>query len=172
MAISRKKAILRPFDAPPASGYLPSSSFVEAGDVVLLLPDGRANPFAISAIKWIAYVRDFNLDDPETPERLGRRAFPARPRGDGLWLKLGFRDGEELEGLAAFDAGFLDTLIEDRGLFLTPPDGRSNTQRLFVPRAALVTVGVLGVVSAPSRRAAAERARAAVEIVQTGLFDL
>jgi hypothetical protein len=35
-------------------------------------------------------------------------------------------------------------LAEDGGVTVTPPDGRSNTQKLFVPRAALAGVEVLG----------------------------
>jgi len=38
-------------------------------------------------------------------------------------------DGEELEGLAANDR----SLLEGSGLLLTPPDTRSNTQRIYVP---------------------------------------
>jgi hypothetical protein len=38
------------------------------------------------------------------------------------------------------------------GLFLTPPDTRSNTQRLFVPRAALTELQLLAVITTPSRR--------------------
>jgi hypothetical protein len=84
--------------------------------------------------------------------------FPARPRGDGIWLKLTFRDDELLEGLTTLDLAFADTLLDDHGLFLTPPDPRSNTLRLFVPRLALHSIEVLGFVTAPSLRLAAQRA--------------
>jgi hypothetical protein len=65
-----------------------------------------------------------------------------------------FRTGDLLEGLAPTDRSLLDALVEDAGLFLTPPDTRSNTQRLYVPRAALSEVQLLAVVTTPSRRQA------------------
>ncbi len=104
------------------------------------------------------------------PERIGRKAFPARPRGDGLWLKLTFRDEDELEGLANFDIGFADSLVEDHGLFLSLPDARSNTQRVFVPRTALRSLEALGVVTAPSRRLGAKLPRQPAADAQAKLF--
>jgi hypothetical protein len=37
-------------------------------------------------------------------------------------------DGDELEGLAANDR----SLVDGAGLLLTPPDMRSNTQRIYI----------------------------------------
>jgi hypothetical protein len=121
--------------------------------------DGRAKPLDFKDIKTICYVRDFNVDDPADPERLGRRAFPARPRGEGLWLRLGFLDGDSLEGLSSFDMAFVDSLLVERGLFLTPPDARANAQRVFVPRSALASLEVLGYITTPSRRVTARPAK-------------
>lgn len=166
MAASQKKVVVRRFGDSLDWGYLPSSGFVSGDALTLLDPAGRAKSIAIKEIKAIAYVRDFNLDDATDPERIGRRTFLGRPRGDGLWLRLTFRDNDALEGLASFDLGFIDTLLEDRGLFVSPPDGRSNTQRLFVPRSALSAVELLGMVTAPSKRAA----KKAIEDLQSGLL--
>lgn len=132
--------------------------------------DGRVTTQSVNDIKTIAYVRDFNLDDRVHPERMGRKTFPARPRGDGLWLKLTFRDDDELEGLAKFDIGFADSLMEDHGLFLAIPDARSNTQRVFVPRSALRSLEALGVVTAPSRRLGAKPPHPPAAEAQTKLF--
>jgi len=132
--------------------------------------DGRITSQSVNDIKTIAYVRDFNLDDRVNPERMGRKAFPARPRGDGLWLKLTFRDEDELEGLANFDTGFADSLVEDHGLFLSLPDARSNTQRVFVPRTALRTLEALAVVTAPSRRLGARATHQTAADAQAKLF--
>ena len=170
MAPAQKKVILRTFSNEPAWGYLPQGGFLHDGEINLMAVDGRITPFPIKTLKRIAYVRDFNLDDKVDPERIGRMSFPARPRGDGLWLKLTFRDDEVLEGLAAFDLAFTDSLLDDRGLFLTPPDLRSNTQRLFVPRLALKSIEVLGFVTAPSKRLAARSKARATPDTQTKLF--
>ena len=57
-------------------------------------------------------------------------------------------DGDELEGLAANDR----TLLDGSGLLLTPPDTRSNTQRIYVPRQAIQTLEVVSLIGAPSRK--------------------
>jgi hypothetical protein len=141
--------------------------------------DGRVNPIAFNEIQLISYVRDFNLDDPVDPERLGRRSFVSRPRAEGLWVRLGFQDDSSLEGLMPFDLGFLATVLDDQGIFLTPPEGRSNVLRVFVPRSALKSLEVLGWVSAPSKRSMNEIATSASKKVklaatmadQPGLFE-
>jgi hypothetical protein len=56
-------------------------------------------------------------------------------------------DGEELEGLAANDR----SLIEGAGLLLTPPDTRSNTQRIYIPRQAIQTLEVVSLIGAGGR---------------------
>jgi hypothetical protein len=63
-------------------------------------------------------------------------------------------DGEELEGLAANDR----SLIEGAGLLLTPPDTRSNTQRIYVPRQAIQTLEAVSLIGAAgSKRSGAAR---------------
>jgi hypothetical protein len=173
MAPSQKKVVLRSLSNELAWGYLPPGGFLHDDHLTLMEPDGRLTPFPLKTLKRIAYVRDFNLDDKLDPERIGRRTFPARPRGDGIWLRLTFRDDEILEGLTTLDLAFADTLLDDRGLFLTPPDPRSNTLRLFVPRPALQSIEVLGFVTAPSRRLALQpKSKASVTSdTQPSLFD-
>jgi len=170
MAAAQKKVILRTFGGDLMWGYLPQGGFLHSGGIALMGIDGRITSQPLNDIKTIAYVRDFNLDDRVNPERIGRKAFPARPRGDGLWLKLTFRDEDELEGLANFDIGFADSLVEDHGLFLSLPDARSNTQRVFVPRTALRSLEALGVVTAPSRRLGAKLPRQPAADAQAKLF--
>jgi len=160
MAGSQKKVIVRSFNTPAVSGYMPAYGFLESNVIALMDTAGRAILFPINEIKWIAYVRDFNTSDLEDPERIGRRTFPARPRAEGLWLHMTFRDGEVLQGLAPLDLTFLDGIVTDHGLMVTPPDLRSNTQRIYVPRPALAALDLLGVVtSAASRKAAPKPAR-------------
>ena len=163
MAIAQKKTVVRQFDGSITWGYLPQGSFVTGETVEVLDPAGRVLPLLLSQIKTIAYVKDFNLDNRTDPEQIGRRSFLSRPRADGLWLKLQFRDKDVLEGLANFDLGFIDSLLEDRGVAISPPDARSNTQRLFVPRAALVSVEVLGFIGAQSKQKTVERATATIQ---------
>lgn len=172
MATAHKKVVVRQFGAGPSWGYLPFSGFVQGADVLLLLPDGKTKSIPLNTIKLIAYVRDFNLDDAAEPERLSRRVFQGRPRGEGLWLRLTFLDDDQLEGLADFDLASLDQLLEDRGVLLTPPDGRGNTQKVFVPRSAMQRLDVLATITSPTRRAAAaEKARQDLAALQPELFE-
>jgi hypothetical protein len=169
MASAQKKVIVRGADGILDWGYLPQNGFLRDGLVHLMTVAGKVKPLPVNNIQSIAYVRDFNLDDRDEPERLGRRTFVARPRGKGLWLKLSFNALEPLEGLAEFGLGLMDSLLADQGLFLTPPDTRGNTQRIFIPRVALRTVEVLGYVTSPSRRIF-RSTRAKPDVAQTELF--
>jgi hypothetical protein len=152
MSSAHKKVIARRLTGETVPGYLPLSGFVQNGMVPLLDLSGRVIPLALREIKHIAYVRDFNLGDLSNPERLTRRTFLARPRTEGLWLRMTFRTGDLLEGLAPTDVALLDDLIHDAGVFITPPDTRSNTQRLFVPREAIAELQLVAVITSPSRR--------------------
>ncbi len=62
-----------------------------------------------------------------------RKTFLSRPKLDGLWVRLRFRDEDVMEGIVAND--LLDLL--DKGVQLTPPDLHGNTLRIFIPRSAL-----------------------------------
>ena len=115
-------------------------------------PSGRINSIDINDIKHIAYVKDFNLADSIDPERIGRRSFLGRPRGEGLWVRLTFRDADTLEGLTDTGLPLLDGLLQDAGLFLALPEARSNTQRLFVPRSAITGLEILGAVTTTVRK--------------------
>ena len=52
-----------------------------------------------------------------------------------------------MEGLAANDR----SLVEGAGLLLTPPDTRSNTQRIYVPRQAIQSLEVVSLIGAAGR---------------------
>jgi hypothetical protein len=152
MSSAHKKVIVRRFTSETLPGYLPLSGFVRNRSIDLLDLSGRVIPLAINDIKHICYVRDYNLNDTANPERLTRRTFLAKPRTEGLWLRLTFRSGDLLEGLAPIDITLTDDLIQDAGLQLTPPDVRSNTQRIFVPRTSITELQLLAVITSPSRR--------------------
>ena len=165
---SRKKVIVRRLTGETVPGYLPLSGFLRNRStepaIDLLDLSGHVISIFIKDIKHICYVRDFNLNDTATPERLTRRTFLARPRSEGLWLRLTFRalpstaasaaasPPDQLEGLAPIDASLLDDLVGDAGLQLTPPDVRSNTQRVYVPRAAIADLQLIAVITTPSRK--------------------
>jgi hypothetical protein len=152
MSSAHKKVIVRRFTGETLPGYLPMASFVRNQTIDLLDLSGRVISFPLNDIKHICYVREFNLNDTANPERLVRRTFLAKPRSEGLWLRMTFRSGDILEGLAPIDITLAEDLINDTGLHLTPPDARSNTQRIFVPRTSLTELQLIAVITSPSRR--------------------
>jgi hypothetical protein len=152
MSSAHKKVIVRRFTGETLPGYLPLTAFVRNAKLDLLDLSGRVISLLLNDIKHVCYVRDFNLHDTVSPERLARRTFLARPRTEGLWLRMTFRGGDVLEGLAPTDIALLDDVLNDAGLHLTPPDTRSNTQRIFVPRTSLTELQLLAVITTPSRR--------------------
>lgn len=172
---SRKKVLVRRFTGDVLPGYLPPNGFLHSGSLDLLDLSGRILPLPLADVKFVSFVRDFNLSDTRDPERLTRRTFLARPRQEGLWVRLMFTSGDLLEGLAPIDLTLLDALAEDNGLFLTPPDTRSNTQRLYVPRAAIAELHLLAVITSPSKRPTADKpadAKSAKDSLQDELFHL
>ncbi len=163
---SQKKVIVRQFDGALLWGYLPAAGILSANSVQLLDTAGRVQPVALKLIKSIAYVRDFNTNDATDPERLGRRTFLSRPRGEGLWLKLEFSDKDVIEGLAQFDPAFLDRLVEDRCVSISLPDPKSNCYQLLVPRSALAHAACLGLAGQAPKR----KARGNLDVLQPELF--
>ena len=74
----------------------------------------------------------------------------------GIWVRFAFRDGDWLEGVAPNDL----LRFEPGGFQAVPPDPTFHNQRIFVPRAAVSTVQVLGVIGSPLRRRVKEPAKA------------
>lgn len=148
MSISRKKAIFRKLSRDWVAGYLPLAGFVRDARVEMLDLDGKVLALAVEDLKWICYVRDFNSGELNNPERLVRKTFAGRPRGEGLFVRARLKDGDLLEGLAANDA----SLVGSDGVFLTPPDLRSNTQRIWIPKSSLEEMEVIAVIGAAKRK--------------------
>jgi hypothetical protein len=169
MSSAHKKVIVRRFTGETLPGYLPLTAFVRNRTVDLLDLGGRVISLAINDIKHICYVRDFNLQDTANPERLFRRTFLSKPRTEGLWLRMTFRSGDLLEGLAPIDITLSDDLIQDTGFHLTPPDTRSNAQRIFIPRTSITELQLLAVITTPTRRKPLPAA--SVPSLQEDLFD-
>jgi len=149
MASGRKKAIFRKLSRDWLAGYVPSADFLHAGTVEMLDLEGKVVALAAEDLKWICYVRDFNSGELNNPERLARRTFAGRPRGEGLFIRVRLSDGDLVEGLAANDA----SLVASEGVFLTPPDLRSNTQRIWIPRTAVEELEVIAVIGKKPRPA-------------------
>jgi hypothetical protein len=139
-----KKAIIRRFDREPLAGYVNPISFLQPAGVELLFPDGNVQTVPYYDIKSIAFVREFDQGGGD------RVTFQTRPKMEGLWVRLQFRDGDVLEGVMPNNL----LQIEHYGFSIVPPDSATNQQRIFVPRGSLKLVEVLGVVGSPLKRKA------------------
>lgn len=148
MAQLRKPVIVRKFSRDWVPGYADAGFGGDPAHLEILDPNGKVVTIAWDAVKWVCFVRDLASSDPANPERLLQKRFTVRPRTAGLWLRLKLTDGDELEGLAANDR----SLINGAGLMLIPPDMRSNTQRIFVPRRAIESLEVVSLIGAATHR--------------------
>jgi hypothetical protein len=158
-ASTAKKVLIRRFDREPLTGFVNAQTYLQPQGVELLTPGGALFVVPYSEIKVVCFVRDFDSVEP-TQER---KIFSNRPKTDGLWVRMQLRDGEVLDGILPNDL----LQFTPEGFTVTPPDAYSNNQKLFVPRAALTQVNVLGVVGSPLTR---RKPKPAPE-GQIGLFE-
>lgn len=142
-ASSHKKVVLRTLEHQDIRGYLNPSQLGQGETLDLLTPDGEHQQIPLKLVKAIYFVREFSDDfEPD------RKAFISRPKLDGLWVRMKFRDNDTMEGVVAND--LLELL--DRGVQITPPDLHAQTVRIFIPRTALLELSVLGVVGIARRK--------------------
>lgn len=135
-------------------GYLNPGKLGSSEALDLLTQEGEQRSIELAEVRSIYFVREFAPDyEPE------RKAFLSRPKLDGLWVRLKFRDEDTIEGVVPND---LLSLL-DRGVQITPPDLHGTTLKIFIPRTALTEMTVLGVVGIARRKPAAP--------AQPGLFN-
>jgi hypothetical protein len=137
-------------DRDSVSGYVSPANFVHEGKLEVLNTSGTVIAIDLREIKGVYFVREFG-----DSESLTRKTFTSRPRSEGLWVRLRFKDSEVLEGLMPADL----TQNTSEGFLVNPPDQRSNTQRIFVPRTALESLTVLAVIGATRRKRPAQDQR-------------
>jgi len=143
MPSTHKKVIVRKMDRDSVNGYV-GGRFLVDGKLEILNTSGNMIQIDLKDVKGVYFVREWGDVD------LARKTFTTRPRTEGLWVRLTFRDNEQLEGTMPNNLAN----AQPEGFLINPPDSRSNTQRIFVPRSALTELAVLGVVGTPQKRRA------------------
>jgi len=143
MPSTHKKVIVQKSDRDSVSGYVAPANFVANGKLELLNTTGNVVGIDLREIKAVYFVREFS-----DAEVMSRKTFTARPRTEGLWVRLKFKDNDMIEGLMSGDLA----QNPEEGFLINPPDLRSNTQRIFVPRSSLASLTVLAVIGAARRR--------------------
>jgi len=157
MPSTHKKVIVRKTDRDTLNGYVTPANFVNDGKLEVLNTAGNVVGIDLKDIKGVYFVREF-----ADSESLTRKTFTSRPRSEGLWVRLKFKDGEILEGMMPNDL----TQALPEGYLVNPSDLRSNTQRIFVPRTALASLNVLAVIGGAQRR----RRAAGEDVRQVPMF--
>jgi hypothetical protein len=142
MPSTHNKVIVRKNDRDSVSGFVAPANFVVDGKLELLNTSGNVVSIDLRDIKAVFFVREFSDADP-----LLRKTFTTRPRTEGLWVRLKFKDNDMIEGILPNDL----TQNPAEGFLMNPPDLRSNTQRIFVPREALTSLTVLAVIGSTNR---------------------
>jgi hypothetical protein len=140
---TNKRVLIARFDRETLRGFVQTPGGFDSEAIELLTPEGSVVRVPFHETKAVCFVKDF--ESGETWRE--HRSFAARPKSSGLWLRLRFRDGDSLEGMLANNL----LVVEPGGFSIVPPDPTFQNQRIFVPRAALTEVQVLGVIGSPLR---------------------
>lgn len=153
---TNKKVIVWRFEREALSGFVNPQTYLLPEGIELLSPEGNVTLVPYGEIKLVSFVREFQ----ESDARREMRQFTTRPKMDGLWLRMRFRDGDAMDGLLANNLLQLDSY----GFTVVPPDPGFQNQRVFVPRPALSEVQVLGVVGSPLRKRRKPAAKEQIEM--------
>jgi len=140
---TNKKVLVSRFDREALSGFVNPQTYLQPTGLELLSQAGTVLVVPFGEIKSVCFVRDFQIG--EAGKEL--RQFGTRPKMEGLWVRMQFRDGDIMDGMLQNDLLQLDTY----GFSVIPPDPGFQNQRVFVPKAALANVQVLGVIGSPLR---------------------
>src|SRR5512142_3301565 len=142
MPSTHKKVVVRKMDRDSINGFV-GASFVVDGKLEMMNTAGNVVLIPLADVKGVFFVREFG-----DSESLIRKTFTTRPRSEGLWVRLKFRDNDAIEGMLPNNLAE----ISPEGFLINPPDMRSNTQRIFVPRSALSELTVLAVIGGTQRK--------------------
>lgn len=154
-----KKVVVHRFDRASVGGYLDAGPGRSGPTIGVLSPQGTLHEIPIEEIKVICFVRDIAGQAPWQEQRV----FRSRPKTEGLWVQLEFRDGDVLQGVVPNNMLLWDT----EGVHYTPPDPTANNQRIYAPKQALRTAKVLGVIGAQAKG----KTKRESEERQIGLFE-
>jgi hypothetical protein len=143
-ASTNKKVIVERFEREVLRGFVNPQTWLREEGIELLSAEGAVVKAPFTEVKVVSFVKDLDGE----PVSADRRLFTTRPKTGGLWVRMLFRDGDHLDGILANELLGLDPY----GFHLSPPESNANTQRVYVPRAALTEFKVLGVIGSPLRR--------------------
>ncbi len=140
----QQRVIVRYADGSMLRGYVPPEDavpFRTDGSHALAVRrlDGELEHIEMGRIKAVFFVKTF-----EGSRRYSEfKVFTHQPNGKGVWVRVHFNDGEIMEGIAP---NSLDTYMKPV-FSLTPPDPKSNNERVLVSKQCLRQMQILGLAS-------------------------
>lgn len=153
-----KKVVIRRFDREPVQGFASPQHYLQPNGIEVLKVDGSILTMAYREVKCVAFVRDF----PGAGAGEERKVFHTRPKMEGLWVRMLFKDNDLMEGILPNNL----LQIDPYGYNFVPPDPFSNNQRIFVPREALRDIHVLGVVGGKATKAKKAEAKDQIKLFE------
>jgi len=154
---TNKKVVVYRFDRGPLPGYLDPAVGL-GSELELLTPAGELQRIPLADVKAICFVKEFDGGSFDTENR----KFRNRPKAEGLWVQLQFRDNDIIEGIVTNNLAVLD----GKAVAITPPDASSNNTWMLAPRGSLKICKVLGVIGGPGAKRKTEPSAG-----QVSLFD-
>jgi hypothetical protein len=140
---TNKKVLIARFDKAALEGFAQLPEGLTADGLELLSPSGALTRIPLAEVRAVCFIREFEAGESWQKQR----TFLSRPKSPGLWIRIRFRDGELLEGVMRNDL-----LGDPVGFAIVPPDPTFQNQRILIPREAVTSVEVLGVIGSPLRR--------------------
>jgi hypothetical protein len=104
----------------------------------ILSPSGSLARVPYEEVKALCFVKDFD----SFPGWRENRFFQARPKSEGLWVRFRFRDDDQIDGLLPSNL----LVWEPYGFTIAPPDPTFQSQRVFLPKAAISETLLMGVI--------------------------
>jgi hypothetical protein len=139
-----KRVVLYRFERERLEGIVNPSAYLSESTLELISTAGTLAAVPFSDVKALCFVADSG--DPRL--FTFNTAFERRPRTPGLWARFTFRDGDQLEGILSHN--LLDWPAQ--GYLATPPFVSPLRQRVFIPRTALTSTELCGVIGAAGER--------------------
>jgi hypothetical protein len=155
-----KKVLVSRFDRETLPGFVSPQTYLTGAGIELLLAGGSVQIIPYSEAKLVCFVRDWVQGEPHRELKM----FTTRPKMEGLWVRMSFRDGDAMDGILANNL----LLLENEGFSVIPPDPSFQNARIFVPKEALTSLLVMGVVGTPLRHPRKPKPEIREQI---GLFD-
>lgn len=136
-----KRVVLYRWDRQPIQAIVNPTAYLLDDRIEWITTEGRLDSCSVAECKVVCFVSENAKPDLFTEHNL----FERRPSVPGLWTRFTFRDDQVLDGILPHN------LLEwpQAGYMITPPQARGSRQRVFIPRLALKSTELRGVVGGP-----------------------